>query len=114
MSCGDFDGNTLAREAKTKQFFVPNYLKRWINIKKTFPINKYDSSKMALNFDNYETIINAKAQVTGMTQMLELCGLELEGRHHSGLDDSKNIARVALNLMKNGFEFTQGMVLTRK
>ena len=37
MSCGDFDGNTLAREAKKKNIFIPNYLSRWINIKKTFP-----------------------------------------------------------------------------
>ena len=49
-----------------------------------------------------------------MTEMLELCELELEGRHHSGLDDSKNIARVALHLMQNGYEFTQGMVWNRK
>jgi len=45
-----------------------------------------------------------------MTTMLELCGLELEGRHHSGLDDSKNLARVAIKLMNEGYEFTQGMV----
>ena len=38
MSCGDFDGKTLKREATEKEFFVPNYLKRWINIKKAFPI----------------------------------------------------------------------------
>ena len=46
--------------------------------------------------------------------MLEKCGLALEGRHHSGLDDSKNIARVAMNLMENGYEFTQGMVHVEK
>ena len=45
MSCGDFDGNMLSREAKAKEFFVPNYLKRWINIKKTFPIHMFDETK---------------------------------------------------------------------
>ena len=45
-----------------------------------------------------------------MPHMLELTGLELEGRHHSGIDDSRNIARVALKLLEEGYEFTQGMV----
>ena len=110
MSCGDFDGNTLAKEAKAKKLFIPNYLKRWINLKKAFPINKYDESKPALDFKNTRTIRECKAQVWGMENMLELCGLELEGRHHSGLDDSKNLARVAIKLMNEGYEFTQGMV----
>lgn len=43
--------------------------------------------------------------------MLKKCGLRLKGRHHSGIDDTKNIAAVALNLMNEGFEFTQGMVV---
>ena len=37
MSCGDFVGEHLAKEAKAKKIFIPNYLKRWINIKKVFP-----------------------------------------------------------------------------
>jgi len=37
MSCGDFDGNQMSREAKFKEFTIPNYLKRWINLKKAFP-----------------------------------------------------------------------------
>jgi inhibitor of KinA sporulation pathway (predicted exonuclease) len=35
--------------------------------------------------------------------MLELCGLELEGKHHSGIDDAKNIARVVIECLKKGF-----------
>ena len=96
MSCGDFDGRHFAREAKTKQIFKPNYLKRWINLKKAFPINKYDASKPALDFNHFKTIKNCKPQVDGMTDMLELCGLELEGRHHSGIDDCKNLARIVI------------------
>jgi len=37
MSCGDFDGNQMSREAKFKGFSIPNYLQRWINLKKAFP-----------------------------------------------------------------------------
>ena len=34
LSCGDFDGGALKREAEKKDIYVPNYLKRWINIKR--------------------------------------------------------------------------------
>ena len=110
MSCGDFDGNHLLKEAKEKEFFVPNYFKRWINIKKAFPIHKFDASKQPYDFTNMNTIHRCKPTVRGMPQMLSQCGLELEGRHHSGIDDAKNLARVAINLMEDGYQFTQGMV----
>lgn len=34
--------------------------------------------------------------------MLESLGLEFEGREHSGIDDAKNIARVVVQLVKDG------------
>lgn len=43
--------------------------------------------------------------------MLELCNLELEGKHHSGIDDARNIAKIVLNLLDlPGFGLHQGMV----
>lgn len=42
----------------------------------------------------------------GMLRMLERLGLEREGRHHSGLDDSRNLARVAARLLEQGADFT--------
>ena len=56
MSCGDFDGKTLAREAKAKQLFIPNYLKRWINLKKVFPMHKFNANKPELDFSTPKTI----------------------------------------------------------
>jgi inhibitor of KinA sporulation pathway (predicted exonuclease) len=47
-----------------------------------------------------------------MPDMLALCGLELQGRHHSGIDDSRNIAACALACLKKGFVFDQTMVLS--
>jgi len=41
-----------------------------------------------------------------MPQMLEAAGLKLEGKHHSGIDDAKNIAAVAIKCLDQGFEFT--------
>lgn len=42
--------------------------------------------------------------------MLELLGLELEGRHHSGIDDAKNLTRIVQKLLEQGYTFKQGMV----
>ena len=53
-------------------------------------------------------------KVKGMTDMLSRCGLKLEGRHHSGIDDARNIAKVAQYLVKNGFKFTHTMVYHSK
>ncbi|GAA0957828.1 3'-5' exonuclease [Kribbella koreensis] len=38
----------------------------------------------------------------GMAKALELAGLPLEGRHHSGADDAWNIAAVVLQLVEAG------------
>ena len=42
--------------------------------------------------------------------MLEKCGLTLEGTHHSGIDDSRNLAKCVVHMLKSGFTFGQGMV----
>ena len=61
MSCGDFDGNHMRREAKKKQLNVPNYLKRWINLKKAFPIHKFNPLKPELDFNSLKTIGSCKS-----------------------------------------------------
>ena len=42
--------------------------------------------------------------------MLESCNISLEGRHHSGIDDARNIAKIVQFILKHGFEFKQAMV----
>jgi inhibitor of KinA sporulation pathway (predicted exonuclease) len=37
-----------------------------------------------------------------MADMLKLAGLRLEGRHHCGLDDSRNIGRILELLWRRG------------
>lgn len=53
MSCGDFDGNQMAREAIEKKISIPNYLQRWINLKKAFPkdVNKKDLKEDSNNWN---------------------------------------------------------------
>lgn len=50
MSCGDFDGNHLKREATEKKMEVPSYLKRWINIKKAFPRHLFEKDAVKSDF----------------------------------------------------------------
>ena len=101
MSCGDYDAKALRREAEYKGFFVPNYFKEWINIKKVFPLHLYNEE-----FKERGPIVNIKKLkplVNGMTDMLDKLGLKLVGRHHSGFDDSFNIARWAVKTMEDGY-----------
>ena len=110
LSCGDFDGNTLKREAAQKEIFIPNYLKRWINIKKAFPLHIFDKCEPKYDFNSTKTIKTCKPIVNGMTDMLDICEIKLQGKHHSGIDDSKNIASCVLACLEKSFIFTQGMV----
>lgn len=46
-----------------------------------------------------------------MEEMLSALNMELEGRHHSGIDDTRNLVRIVQYLLKGGFKFNQAMVL---
>ena len=71
---------------------------------------KKSKSFTTVDWTDPSKIDKAKSTVYGMEMMLERCDLKLEGRHHSGIDDSKNIAACVIRLLEEGFEFTQGMV----
>lgn len=43
--------------------------------------------------------------------MLQMVGLTFDGRSHSGLDDSINIARIVLELIKVCFFFDRNEIL---
>lgn len=61
-------------------------LERWINVKTA-----------------YRTHYNQK-NVGGMAAMLKKSGLKLEGRHHSGIDDCENIARIVKKMREDGWK----------
>ncbi|XP_042192576.1 3'-5' exoribonuclease 1 [Callorhinchus milii] len=65
----------------------PRFAKKWINIRKSYG-NFYKVSRMQ----------------TKLTSMLEKLGMKYEGRPHSGLDDSRNIARIAIRMLQDGCE----------
>lgn len=66
----------------TKTTF-PQFATKWIDVRKLF------SSFFRVRSGN-------------LSGMLESLGLRFEGREHSGIDDAKNIARVLVQLIRDG------------
>jgi len=82
VTCGDWDLKTmLPVECGRKWLEYPDALRRWCNIKDLFTQATQQSSR-------------------GMAGMLRTLGLRLEGHHHSGIDDSRNIARIFQTLLR--------------
>lgn len=95
VTCGDWDlKKGLPVNCDYLGMDYPDYLKRWINIKTYF---------MA--------IVGKKGH--GMKSMLDDLKLSLDGRHHSGIDDSKNIAKILIELARRNERLGQGLVEPR-
>ena len=73
----------LDRECRRKAIPKATYFDKWINIKQSFA-DHYDCKRCKIH------------------KMLELQGMRFEGRLHSGIDDSRNIARIAIKMVKDG------------
>ncbi|XP_045142897.1 3'-5' exoribonuclease 1 isoform X2 [Echinops telfairi] len=65
----------------------PPFAKEWINIRKS-----------------YGNFYKVPRSQTKLTIMLEKLGMSYDGRPHSGLDDSRNIARIAVRMLQDGCE----------
>ncbi|MBA3549300.1 MAG: exonuclease domain-containing protein [Nannocystis sp.] len=91
VTCGDWDLAAMlpvqCAAVGLGMSELPQVYRRWINIKKI-----YDKEMRT-------------AKSNGMPAMLRGLGLELEGRHHRGIDDCQNIARIALALAERGAKF---------
>lgn len=91
VTCGDWDLATMMPvQCKAAGIAIPSLppaYRRWINIKKLF----------------VDHVRGAKSH--GMPSMLKALNLELEGRHHRGIDDCHNIARIAIALAAKGAKF---------
>ena len=85
VTCGDWDLQfCLPRQLKYHGMKPANPFHSWINIKKPF-----------------KEMYHAKNR--GMKGMLDHMGLELLGRHHSGIDDCRNIVRICQRMMEEGW-----------
>lgn len=97
VTCGDWDLKTMlpAQVALCPDLSIPEPLTRWTNIK-----------KVATKFVNKGKPKKERLHMNCMPVMLDQFGLTLEGRHHSGLDDSRNIARICIALLEQGCDIT--------
>ena len=97
VTCGDWDLKTaLSNNCAFLKLEYHDYLKRWINIKAYFQL-----------------VTGKKG--SGMDSMLTDLGLTLDGRHHSGIDDSRNIAKILVELMRReDGDLLKGWVQPRK
>lgn len=82
-SWGDYDRNQFGRDCHNKSVKYP-FGPTHINVKSFFSL-----------YWGYDRYYN-------MDEALKLRGLALEGRHHSGKDDSFNIAKLLWEILKNG------------
>ncbi|GAB5363474.1 hypothetical protein AAMO2058_000886300 [Amorphochlora amoebiformis] len=88
VTCGDWDlRSMIKRQCRTSGLPVPSYLKMWCNIKEAFGYC-------------YST-----QTARGMTDMLQKLDMKLEGRHHSGIDDCRNLARISIRMLDKNFKF---------
>ncbi|CAG9531705.1 unnamed protein product [Cercopithifilaria johnstoni] len=87
VTCGDWDlGVLLPSEANYRNLELPDYFKKWINLKKAFCKWKGYFAK-------------------SLTVMLRDLELNHEGRLHSGIDDVRNMCQITRSLAKSGYIF---------
>jgi inhibitor of KinA sporulation pathway (predicted exonuclease) len=85
VTCGHWDLRQMLRSQATHlNYRLAPIFKQWINIKIT--------CQAYLKWPKQQ----------GMAGMLRGLGLKLVGRHHSGIDDARNIASIVVELCKNG------------
>lgn len=88
VTCGDWDLKTaLTNQLKYSGLKRRSIFNQWINIKESF-----------------KTFYGLKT--SGMEHMLQFLSIELKGRHHSGIDDTRNITEITKRLIQDGHSFT--------
>lgn len=80
-SWGEYDGRQIEVDCRRHDIPVPEIVRDRVNLKRMFA--DQESRKPC-----------------GMRQALRILGLELEGAHHRGLDDARNIARIAIRVLE--------------
>ncbi|KAL7854165.1 hypothetical protein AOLI_G00210090 [Acnodon oligacanthus] len=75
----------LYTQCRLSHIRYPQFARKWINIRKSYA--------------NYYKVARNK---TKLSCMLENLGMKYEGRPHCGLDDSRNIASIAIRMLKDG------------
>ncbi|KAH7107021.1 exonuclease RNase T and DNA polymerase III [Auriculariales sp. MPI-PUGE-AT-0066] len=88
LTCGDWDLKTMLplQLSHIGIRTMPNDMRTWLNIKVVF------------------SRVKSVQRPKGMVSMLNSLKLPLQGRHHSGIDDCKNISRIVTSLLESGWK----------
>ncbi|MDP2436536.1 MAG: 3'-5' exonuclease [archaeon] len=82
VTCGDWDLQVmLSGQLRLSNLKRPSFFNQWINIKQPF-MTKY-----------------RQTHSLGMAAMLKVLKMKMVGRHHSGIDDCRNIAAILLRMI---------------
>jgi ERI1 exoribonuclease 3 len=89
ITCGNWDINTML-QIEIKRYGLENHhiYNKYVNIK-----------------DAFNSFYNKNAG--SMVNMLTKLNLELVGKHHSGIDDCRNISQIIIKMFKDGFKYKQ-------
>ena len=82
---------------------LPRDLKRWNMTLKNIP--KVYKRFYNIKADFVKFIKPKNKRGFGMAKMLKFLNLKLDGRHHSGIDDCKNTAKIFEKLVRKGIRF---------
>ena len=93
ITVGDWDlGTMFPKQCNISNIKPHKHFKQWINIKK--------------DFKDFYNVPKKK----GMAEMLEYLNIELKGRHHSGIDDCRNTARIFQKMIEDGYKINENNI----
>merc|ERR1712039_561068 len=90
VTCGDMDLKRSLPDDPNVPKQVPDCYRKWINIKKAFGAF-------------YSQWYKKAKQPKNMLEMLEKLDICMDGRHHSGIADCRNIAKVVQRMLSEGW-----------
>lgn len=90
VTCGDMDLKRSLPEDPNLPSEVPACYRKWLNIKKEFSAF-------------YTQWYKKGKQPRNMVEMLDKLEISLEGQHHSGIDDCRNIAKILQQMLGEGW-----------
>lgn len=101
VTCGDWDMRHLAGEAAAKGVALPPLFSTWCNIK--LPYTRWVAgTRGGSGRGRGAGRGRGRGRMEDMMGMLAGLGIPHEGHHHSGIDDARNIARIAARLLQLG------------
>jgi len=95
-SWGDYDRRQFERQCSRKEFSA----------------TKYPFGVSHLNMKNLFALALGLDHEVGMSKALEMLNMDLEGTHHRAVDDARNIAKIACEILERNRQKIPELLLT--